>query len=931
MDDMEQYRELFMTEAEEHLQSLNQNMVELENSPDNAEEIINLIFRSAHTLKGSARTLGFEHISSLTHHMEDILDYIRDGRIKINREIIDLLFRCLDALEKMVSEVSDGEDTTNVDVESIVNSIKSVKNKYLSGNTHDAHVVVEPEVIIENPKESASLKPEVKCNENSSSQKVFPKNETETVIIKGNVSDVENIEKPENLDEILTQMHESASALYTILDALGYGELKDTIKKIDELSTSVLDETVNLDNYSISVLKSALLAMERIAKAIEKGENVDLDYSELNTSISNVLSNETSTEIREDVEIVLDNTIFDFNKISDEIVSELDSGNNIYHLKAKVSDDCMLKTVRLTMVISKLKQIGTVISSLPSEKEFLAGGYEEIDVLYATELENPDISNHVCEMEYVLSTPVEFDIETVTAELKNTSEPVKNTTASESEIASKYKITLKMDPECLLKAVRAYMVIKDLKKKGTVVKTEPSEEQIQTGVIDGETVTIYLDTDESEDDVKETIFKTPEITDATIETPINESITGKPSLNLSKVDSEKEAAKKQQQAEAAKKSQTVRVNIEKLDKLMNLVGEVVINRANFTQIATKYDLKELHNAVGRLNMLATELQEEVMSMRMIPVAFVFNRFPRTVRDTAKALGKEIDFEIEGSEIELDRTVLDELAEPLTHLIRNSLDHGIESAEERVKKEKPEKGILKLIATRERDRVNIIIRDDGKGIDPEVMRQVVAKKGLYTKEEADKLTDNEAVNVIFLPGFSTAEKVSDVSGRGVGMDVVRSKIESLGGSVSIKSKVGVGTEITLHLPLTMAIIQTLLVKLNDQIYALPLTSVLDVISVAKNQIKNLEGQEAIIYREHILPVIWLKDALNQYGKSESENLYVVVVEKNKDKIGVILDEVIGRDEIVVKPLTGILKNINGLAGATILGDGRVALILDLNNI
>jgi len=929
MDDMEQYRELFMTEAEEHLQSLNQNMVELENSPENAEEIINLIFRSAHTLKGSARTLGFEHISSLTHHMEDILDYIRDGRIKINREIIDLLFRCLDALEKMVSEVSDGEDTTNVDVESIVNSIKSVKNKYLSGNTHDAHVVVEPEVIIESPKESASIKPEIKCNENSSSQKVFPKNETETVIIKGNVSDVENIEKPENLDEILSQMHESASALYTILDALGYGELKDTIKKIDELSTAVLDETVNLDNYSISVLKSALLAMERIAKAIEKGENVDLDYRELNTSISNVLSNETSTEFKEDVEIVLDNTIFDFSEISDEIISELDSGKNIYHLKAKVSDDCMLKTVRLTMVISKLKQLGTVISSVPSEKELLEGGYNEIDVLYATELENPDISNQVCEMEYVLSKPVEFDIEHAASNVKNISEPVK-TAVNESEIASKYKITLKMDPECLLKAVRAYMVIKDLKKKGTVVKTEPSEEQIQTGVIDGETVAIYLDTDESEEDVKETIFKTPEIMNATIETQNLESITEKPSSSLSKVDSEKEAAKKQQ-AEAAKKSQTVRVNIEKLDKLMNLVGEVVINRANFTQIATKYDLKELHNAVGRLNMLATELQEEVMSMRMIPVAFVFNRFPRTVRDTAKALGKEIDFEIEGSEIELDRTVLDELAEPLTHLIRNSLDHGIESAEERVKKGKPEKGILKLIATRERDRVNIIIRDDGKGIDPDFMRQVVVKKGLYSKEEADKLTDNEAVNVIFLPGFSTAEKVSDVSGRGVGMDVVRSKIESLGGSVSIKSKIGVGTEITLHLPLTMAIIQTLLVKLNDQIYALPLTSVLDVISIGKNQINNLEGQEAIIYRNHILPVIWLKDALNQYGKSESENLYVVVVEKNKDKIGVILDEVIGRDEIVVKPLTGILKNINGLAGATILGDGRVALILDLNNI
>lgn len=364
---------------------------------------------------------------------------------------------------------------------------------------------------------------------------------------------------------------------------------------------------------------------------------------------------------------------------------------------------------------------------------------------------------------------------------------------------------------------------------------------------------------------------------------------------------------------------------------MNLVGELVINRANFTQIANKYDLKELHNAVNRLNMLATELQEEVMAMRMIPVAFVFNRFPRTVRDTARALKKEVDFIIEGSEIELDRTMLDELAEPLTHIIRNSLDHGIEYPDVREKLGKPRKGTLKLTATRERDHVNIIIEDDGKGIDPDVIRKSAVRKGILTEEEAEKLSDDEAINLIFLPGFSTAEKISDVSGRGVGMDVVKSKIESLGGGVSIQSEKGKGTKITLHLPLTMAIILALLVKLHDQIYAIPLTSVLDVASIQKDEIKNLEGQEAIIYRDHILPVFWLKDILNQYSSSDFEELYVVVVEGNKGKVGVIVDEVIDRDEIVVKPLTGILKNVNGLAGATILGDGRVALILDLSNI
>ncbi|ABO35044.1 CheA signal transduction histidine kinase [Methanococcus maripaludis C5] len=920
MDDMEQYKELFMTEAEEHLQSLNQNMVELENCPEDSERIINMIFRSAHTLKGSARTLGFEHISSLTHHMEDILDYIRDGRIKINPEIVDLLFKCLDALETMVSEVSDGENTTNVDVNTLVETIKSVKTKYLSGDYSPGSSVDE---ISADEKNELEQEPAQNSDFNESLIKLTE--ESTNIVIKGNVNDT--VERPENLDDILNQMQESASALQTILEALDYLELKNTVNNIAELSSAILNEKVKITDNSLSVLKSSLLTMEKIAKVVESGSNPGDEYSELNEKILSVLADNTE-EITADKEIILDHTIFNLEEVSDDLISEINENKKIYHVKAKVVDDCLLKAVRLTMVISAIKNIGRIISSVPSESDLLSSGSDEIDILISADSDGMDISDSVCEMEYVVSAQVNFEV------LENNSpiqeHVIKKPTAPKTEdTCEQYKIDIKIDPECLLKAVRAYLVIKDLKEKGIILETEPSEEKIQEGNLDGNGVTIYYDTDESEEDIKEIISKTPEITSISIEM-VHKSIEI-PEFDLKNKNTTDATSKKQSDNSTSKKSQTVRVNIEKLDKLMNLVGEVVINRANFTQIATKYDLKELHNAVGRLNMLATELQEEVMGMRMIPVAFVFNRFPRTVRDTAKALGKEIDFEIEGSEIELDRTVLDELAEPLTHLIRNSLDHGIEHADERIKLGKPEKGVLKLIATRKRDRVNIIIKDDGKGINPDAMREKVIKKGMYTKEEAEKLTDNEAVNLIFLPGFSTAEVVSDVSGRGVGMDVVRSKIESLGGSVSVHSEVGKGTEITLHLPLTMAIIQTLLVRLKEQIYALPLTSVLDVISVEKDQIKNLEGQEAIIYREHILPVIWLKDALNTYEVSETENLYVVVVEKNKGKVGVILDEVIGRDEIVVKPLTGILKNINGLAGATILGDGRVALILDLNNI
>lgn len=944
MDDMEQYRELFMAEAEEHLQALNQNLVELENNPNDLG-IVNLIFRSAHTLKGSARTLGFDHISSLTHHMEDILDYIRSGKIPVTSEIMDMLFKCLDALETMVGKIGDGEDTTIDDVSDIVEEIKNLKEKYLSGNFDRKEPSNESNDPEESQEEDGMEKDEAPAN-TEKKVKITLK-EPQTTIKVSKPKATEEVEKPENFDEIVKQIQKSAEALHVIVEALGYKELSETLKKIEKLSSSVLDQSISSNNLVIETLKESLTAMERIAKSFEEnGNSIDIDLSQLSDKIDLAMAQEPTSEDVDEYEITLDHSIFNLDESAEEIKEMVvDQNYKLYHVKAKTSEDCALKSVRLAMVLSKIKEIGKLLESIPSEEELKEKSYEELDAIFLSSKELDDVKkvlDTVYEMDYIIVVPIEvdFEIEETTKSESEDKKPENNET-KENEVVKPektesiglnedevYKIKIIIDEECPLKSVRAYMVIKELKNIGKVIKTEPSNEVIEAGNLETNEVTIYLNSDKEIDDIKETIFKIPEIKDIIINPPKDSKI-----INKRESDNNSNT-KKPQQAENKKTSpatQTVRVNIEKLDKLMNLVGELVINRANFTQIANKYDLKELHNAVNRLNMLATELQEEVMAMRMIPVAFVFNRFPRTVRDTARALKKEVDFIIEGSEIELDRTMLDELAEPLTHIIRNSLDHGIEYPDVREKLGKPRKGTLKLTATRERDHVNIIIEDDGKGIDPDVIRKSAVRKGILTEEEAEKLSDDEAINLIFLPGFSTAEKISDVSGRGVGMDVVKSKIESLGGGVSIQSEKGKGTKITLHLPLTMAIILALLVKLHDQIYAIPLTSVLDVASIQKDEIKNLEGQEAIIYRDHILPVFWLKDILNQYSSSDFEELYVVVVEGNKGKVGVIVDEVIDRDEIVVKPLTGILKNVNGLAGATILGDGRVALILDLSNI
>lgn len=983
MDDMEQYKELFMAEATEHLQALNQNLVELENNPENTD-IINLIFRSAHTLKGSARTLGFENISNLTHHMEDILDYIRDGKIPVTQEIMDLLFNCLDALETMVDEIEEDITETSVDVDSIINEIKRLKEKYLSGSGVDVSSKEEKKDSDEVKKEDTSTTTEKEeestKKEESLKVKIILKTPVTTVKVKRVISKTENppeeeVKKPKNLNDVLDQMSKSVEVLGIIADALGCNDLKEILKKIEKLVNRLMEEDIVFNKPVMEAIKYSLDAMEKIAKSVEESgdiTNIGIDLSELNKVLDEALSSKSSPDVSEEIEeydVDLEHSKFEFDKHAEHIYKMVkENGYSLYHLKSKTSDDCTLKSVRLSMVLSAVKKIGEILETIPKEEILKEGdSCDELEVLFLSDKpveEIKKILDPICEMEYIVMSPIdiEFEVEKVeSSEHTDKGEGRDESTESTSKeskdeedvdgdkLDDAYKVEIIIDEECLLKSVRGYMVLKELEDLGDVVKSEPPYEKIQEGEFDGTKIIIYLITNREVDDIKEAVLSIPEIKEVIITPPNYMRKTDSKSESGSEGDSSTKSAKQSKTSPktqtpakkggggraASKKSsstQTVRVNIEKLDKLMNLVGELVINRANFAQIANKYNIKELQNAVNRLNMLATELQEEVMAMRMIPVSFIFNRFPRTVRDTAKALNKEVELIIEGSDIELDRTVLDELAEPLTHIIRNSLDHGIEPPEEREKIGKPRKGVLKLMATRERNHVLIIVEDDGRGIDPEVIKKKAIDKGIITEEDAKNMSDHEIINLVFLPGFSTAEKISDVSGRGVGMDVVKSKIESLGGSVTLYSEKGKGTRIVLQLPLTMAIVLVLLIKLGDQVYAIPLTSVLDVTHVKKEEIKNIEGQDAILYRDHILPVTWLKDILNFHDyDNDPEEIYIVVIERNKGKMGVVVDDVIGREEIVVKPLVGILKNVQGFAGATILGDGRVAFILDLNNV
>lgn len=379
-------------------------------------------------------------------------------------------------------------------------------------------------------------------------------------------------------------------------------------------------------------------------------------------------------------------------------------------------------------------------------------------------------------------------------------------------------------------------------------------------------------------------------------------------------------------------SSKIKVDVDRLDDLMNLVAELVIKRTQVESIGLDYELDELNKKLKSLGKVTSELQDEVMNMRMVPINLVFNRFPRLVRDLSQELGKEINLEIEGEDTELDRTIIDEIGDPLVHILRNASDHGIESPEERKEAGKDPEGTIKLSAFHEGNNVVIEIKDDGGGINPEHIKQKAVDNGVISREESQKMSDKEIINLIFASGFSTVEDVSDVSGRGVGMDVVKNKIESLSGSVDIASEVGKGTTFTIKLPLTLAIIQGFLINIADQKYVLPLETIQEIVKVKPDNIKTVNQQEVIQRRGTVIPLISLREELNKPGYEEDpDHISVVIIEIDQEYYGFTVDSIVGQQEVVIKRINDLADEVKKIAGATILGDGSVALIIDVEEI
>lgn len=483
-----------------------------------------------------------------------------------------------------------------------------------------------------------------------------------------------------------------------------------------------------------------------------------------------------------------------------------------------------------------------------------------------------------------------------------------------------YFLTVRLAPDCLMKGARVFLVFQRLEGQGEILRAEPPVEDLEEERFDDTFRLLFLTREHPRaleallseiSDVRqvEVVVAEPEVTESPGHTSLAAPVTG-------------------EEKHRHLSTQTVRIDIGRLDNLLNLVGELVITKTRLEQLLLANSSPEIEDTLKSLTRVAGGLQDAVMKARMVPLAQVFNRFPRMVRDLARELGRQVDFIIEGEDTELDRSVIDEIGDPLVHLLRNAVDHGVEPPEERMRRGKGATGQVRLTACYEGNHVLIAVEDDGEGINRAAVVAKALERGLITSAEAKELADDKVYQLLFLPGFSTSAKVTDVSGRGVGLDVVENKIESLGGSVQVESRPGQGTRFTIRLPLTLAIIQALLVGVGGETYALPLESVEEIQVIPATEVKRVRGREVILVRGEVVPLVRLGPLFGQAACSEeASEIPVVIVRGDGRRAGLVVEELVGQREIVIKSLGRLLVNVPGIGGATILGDGRVALILD----
>ncbi len=515
-------------------------------------------------------------------------------------------------------------------------------------------------------------------------------------------------------------------------------------------------------------------------------------------------------------------------------------------------------------------------------------------------------------------------------------------------------LLIELDPACTFKDVRAFMVLRNLNELGEIVQSHPAPEDIEKGRFPGAFHLLLL-TDKPSEEVRSSLLRISEIARVGVEhfrlenvqpVPIADDRKGSAPLEASPEVPVKPApmappsapappaSRPDARVESPVVSSSIRVHTSKLDKLMMLVQELVIAKIRFEQVIAGNEIKELQDPFLNLHHITRDLQDEIMQVRLVPIRQIFDRFPRMIRDLSKRLGKEVQFVVEGAEVELDRTIVDDLAEPLVHLLRNAVDHGLETPDERLREGKSHAGTVRLVARRERAYVHIAVSDDGRGIHTEKVRRKAVALGVVGEEESLEMTDEEVIRLITLPGMSTVDATTDVSGRGVGVDVAKTKIESLGGTLQIHTRRGHGTTFNLKFPLTLAIIKSLLVHCAGETFAVPVANVIETVDIPSDEIKWVQQQETLLLRDSVVPLYRLQELLEMPRgpvpeRADGQDLIpILIFEVGDYRVGIIVDEVLGQQETAIKSLDRFLKGIRGYTGATILGNGKICLVLDV---
>lgn len=969
----------FIVEAKEHLETIEPNLLELEKAPDNLG-LLNEIFRPMHSLKGASGFLGLNRINQLAHKSENILDELRKGSMVVTPEIMDVILSSTDALRQMIDNLEAENTEGDVEIEHIMAQIDaimaggapSVETAAPSSEEASAAVPEEAPEAAHTPRDEGKLLSSSASSDGESrggmTSKEWIARLTQgslyalTAFGEGHLKDFidESFEIIESLNSGLLELEGNPTGQDALVNDLfrffhnlkgnsgiiGFQELNSLTHEAETLLNNVRKGEMTPTHELIDLLLFVVDVMESLVQKIDpnSGSVQPFDISAVLTQLRQALAGgpialpaglgtqaSVVPEKTETVTVVsVEQTKEPVEVVNPVIIPVATDGDD---------DDIFRVTVRQQMEI-----ISAAMQTLHKD-----GNHKEsIDALYRSLIAIKNASGFVKLEEIKVyaertagivdkarSTGIDFsmmldllsqEISIINDMLKSHLEdaPIEASPVSQMQEHPQPEAPTSAGPDASPSAPAVSK--KESTSPDPTAKSEPSVAAAPVAPPVAQPSTPELTAKPAIPAPAAQQAPTPAAAPTPHPVRPASTPTAKPAAPAAP-------------PEAPKGSSTIRVDHEKLDHLMNLIGELIINRNRYTLIARHLEeggpevdvsqvaqsLSETTYAMARIS---DDLQDTIMKVRMVPVSSVFSRFPRLVRDLSRKSGKAVDLILEGEETELDKSVVEVIGDPLVHLIRNAVDHGVESEAERVAKGKSPKGRVVLRAYHKGNSVAIEIEDDGKGIDPEKMREVAVRKGILSQEDAKQLDDREAMELIFAPGFSSAEKITDISGRGVGMDVVRTNIKNLKGSVNITSEVGKGTRFTLSLPLTLAIIDALMVNVAGQMYAIPLDAVSETTKIESVRLTDVKGRKAVTLRGEVLGIVELAEMLNLPCAAQlPEVLSVVVIHDNERRLGLVVDRLLERQEIVIKPLGAYLGDLNGISGATIMGDGSVILILD----